>query len=363
MIDTILIQNFRCFRSTHIKGFKRVNLIGGKNNAGKTALLEALFLVNLPANPVVEFLQKLRGEDEKTSAKIPERAWENLFYNQDTSQKVAIFSSNQTEYGVELTCDENIDDFVKYFDEKDKDDKESMIFRNDLVHNRKKSVLHLQAFRNKNKFTSTAFVSSSMGRVGNGEGTPEIDNVDFITSKYQIRDKELASDFDIAYDKGSYQYILQALQIIDNSIIEARTSSIGEPVIKLKRQDGKSMSLSLFGDAIYKTISIVLKALNAKKTGILLIDEIENGLHYTVQEDFWKLLFILAKKFDLQIFATSHSLEMISAFNKVAYKSDFEKEAMYFAMYRHPVRQEIAANPLDMEMLHYDIIKKNSIRG
>ena len=42
MLKEIEIQNFRCFEHIKISGFERVNLIGGKNNAGKTALLEAL---------------------------------------------------------------------------------------------------------------------------------------------------------------------------------------------------------------------------------------------------------------------------------------------------------------------------------
>ena len=42
MIEQISIKNFRCYHDTTIKGFKRVNLIGGLNNSGKTVLLEAI---------------------------------------------------------------------------------------------------------------------------------------------------------------------------------------------------------------------------------------------------------------------------------------------------------------------------------
>jgi AAA15 family ATPase/GTPase len=365
MIQSISIENFRCFHFANIRGFSRINLIGGKNNAGKTALLEALLLVHVPANPIIRLLQQLRGEDQKTSAKLPEKAWENLFYNQNIQDTIRITVANEIEYQVELTCDENIDDFVKFFDvKKDEQDNDAKSFRNDIVqHNRKKSVLHLQAYRNKEKFTSTTFVATTVGTGGNGEGTPDIDKVDFIPSKYTIHNEELASDFDAALEKGNYQYIIKALQLVDSSITEARTSSIGEPVIKITRQSNKPVSLSSFGDAIYKVVSIILKALNAPKGGVLLIDEIENGLHYTVQDEFWRLLFILANEFELQIFATSHSLEMINAFNKVAHKTEFEKEAMYFELFRNPNTQEITANPFDMGMLHYDIIKNNPIRG
>ena len=43
--------------------------------------------------------------------------------------------------------------------------------------------------------------------------------------------------------------------------------------------------------------------------GLLLIDEIENGLHHSVQEEVFSMLLELAKSFDVQIFATTHSEE------------------------------------------------------
>ena len=48
MIKKITIENFRCFDKLKVLGFERVNLISGKNNAGKTALLEAIFLNSAP---------------------------------------------------------------------------------------------------------------------------------------------------------------------------------------------------------------------------------------------------------------------------------------------------------------------------
>ena len=41
-IKNIEIKNFKCFKNFKAEGFERVNLIGGKNNVGKTALMEAI---------------------------------------------------------------------------------------------------------------------------------------------------------------------------------------------------------------------------------------------------------------------------------------------------------------------------------
>jgi hypothetical protein len=41
LITEIEINHFKCFENFKTNGFKRVNLIVGKNNVGKTALMEA----------------------------------------------------------------------------------------------------------------------------------------------------------------------------------------------------------------------------------------------------------------------------------------------------------------------------------
>jgi AAA15 family ATPase/GTPase len=54
------------------------------------------------------------------------------------------------------------------------------------------------------------------------------------------------------------------------------------------------------------------------KNGILLIDEFENGLHYSIQEKIWGYIFDLAEKLNIQVFATTHSWDCIESFSKVA---------------------------------------------
>jgi AAA15 family ATPase/GTPase len=54
------------------------------------------------------------------------------------------------------------------------------------------------------------------------------------------------------------------------------------------------------------------------KGGFFLIDEFENGLHYSIQEKVWELLFEMAERYKIQIFATTHSWDCIESFTKVA---------------------------------------------
>lgn len=75
--------------------------------------------------------------------------------------------------------------------------------------------------------------------------------------------------------------------------------------------------LNSMGDGMLRVLQLTLKLLGAKG-GFLLIDEFENGLHYSVQEKVWQLVFELAEQLKVQVFATTHSWDCIESFTKVA---------------------------------------------
>jgi predicted ATP-dependent endonuclease of OLD family len=52
------------------------------------------------------------------------------------------------------------------------------------------------------------------------------------------------------------------------------------------------------------------------KDGVLLLDEFETGLHYSVQEKLWDIIFMLSEKLKIQVFVTTHSNDCINSFVK-----------------------------------------------
>jgi AAA15 family ATPase/GTPase len=81
---------------------------------------------------------------------------------------------------------------------------------------------------------------------------------------------------------------------------------------------------------------------------VLLIDEIENGLHHSVMPVIWKGLFLAAKEFDVQIFATTHSWECILAADQAAR----EGENYDLALIRlDRVKEDIKATVIDEKSL------------
>ena len=112
-------------------------------------------------------------------------------------------------------------------------------------------------------------------------------------------------------------------------------------------------------------ILTIVKLDNEQTNGskFLLIDEIENGLHHTVQQEFWEILFELAVEYNIQIFAATHSSEMIEAFAEVAQKLQFVGKGIHFELFRHFKTNEVVANRIDVENLEYKLTHNSPFRG
>ena len=103
------------------------------------------------------------------------------------------------------------------------------------------------------------------------------------------------------------------------------------PLVKLKGQEER-VPLKSLGDGVTRVFHIMLALVNAKD-GVLLIDEFENGLHWTVQESVWRVLFQMANRLNVQVFCTTHSRDCIKAFDAVW--QEFENEGAFFRLYAH----------------------------
>ncbi|MDQ2716171.1 MAG: ATP-binding protein, partial [Chloroflexota bacterium] len=83
------------------------------------------------------------------------------------------------------------------------------------------------------------------------------------------------------------------------------------------------LPLRSLGDGMQRMLGIALALVNARD-GLLLIDEIENGIHYSAQSDLWRFIFEVASRLNVQVFATTHSWDCIEAFQKVARQNKAE---------------------------------------
>lgn len=81
MITTLNIHNFRCFQDLSVTKLAPITLLGGRNNSGKSAILEAVFLAfgYRSANVFLALAAGRNGNGQLQAT--PERVWNPLFFN------------------------------------------------------------------------------------------------------------------------------------------------------------------------------------------------------------------------------------------------------------------------------------------
>jgi ABC-type branched-subunit amino acid transport system ATPase component len=131
------------------------------------------------------------------------------------------------------------------------------------------------------------------------------------------RTEQIAQLWDVAAERGMATEVERALRSIQPDL--ERIYLIGESGLP-----GRSVRLGIsgtsrpvplhnMGDGINRVFGIALALVQAQD-GVLLIDEVENGLHYTIQEEVWRAILLLARNLKVQVFATTHSWDCIQAF-------------------------------------------------
>jgi hypothetical protein len=125
---------------------------------------------------------------------------------------------------------------------------------------------------------------------------------------------------------------LEGLQIIPVQGVPMLYGNIG------LRED---IPIASMGDGLNRVTSFVLN-MSDVKNGVILIDEIENGLHYSIQKDVWKAIDEASKTFNVQVFATTHSREMALAAHE-AFKDAESYDFKYYRLDRNVKTHEIEA--------------------
>ena len=315
MLDSLSIKNFRCFDSLQIESLGRVNLIVGKNNVGKSTLLEAMTAFSLcqsisDMNSAKRYLDKLgefvlsRREDlfgkegqASTTAKI-----HSLFHD---SSEIPVFIGND-DSKIALK-------FCQYDDEP----KGSVSLGFQVTVNANEYSFYLDQNL---EITPRALPSGNVNNILNNAFNVHRRNYSFCDSNLAVSN-ELSKQLDLIKKEGDKKQLLKSIKIIDDRIEDidfvSGESNSSHKIGILSLEGKKPLPLRTFGDGVSRLLKIMLHAYQAKK-GYLLIDEFENGLHYSIQEEVWRKLFELADELDIQVFATTHSQDTIKSFCKVA---------------------------------------------
>lgn len=324
-IGSLEIQQFRALRQLKIEGLGRVNLITGRNNTGKSSILEALRILasNASISVVLQILRSREEVNDDDGASGLEHANEfplsGLFHGfpefpGDLKPIVIAARGANSPMLMSISAEE-------FVEEEESDGTTRLIpYQQDLIEQHERvSALVIESGEVRRLIRLENLVRLSPRRF---EFAEVLFPCVFVTPYGGERTATLGRLWDKIALTDREGDVVDALRIIDTKI-SAVSMVGGEGPRRLRtaivRSDGipRPIPLRSYGDGLNRLFGIILSLVNAQG-GLLLIDEFENGLHYTVQTDVWRAIFRLASALDVQVVATSHSRDAVEAFQKAA---------------------------------------------
>ena len=324
-LTKLTIQNFRGIQTLDIKDFQRVNLLVGRNNCGKTSVLEALFLISGMSNPQspvnIHFLRDLgfiEGED-----------FSYLFFNFDLNQLPQIAATVEVrEKPRSLTIKPLYANYISA-NEKELQKKNLGQFSDQAINVTTSTLQFMEGIQldfKEDQRLGHAEVYLKEGQFKFSSSFSDLYNESlrciFLVNRIGIRQPDIYKRLDRLRVQKSLQEIISVLKEIESGLSDVHLGA--NDIIYADIGLDKLIPINLLGDGIRHLLTI-LSAVFEAKNGILLIDEIENGFHYTSLKTLWKAVCRAAQDFNVQIFATTHSYECIEAFAN----SEFSEIALY----------------------------------
>lgn len=312
-LTDIEIKQFKCFTDFKASGFKRVNLIGGKNNIGKTAFMEACW-INVHSVNINTMMTAIHGIKYKR---------ENINLINKNIDHLKLLDATKN-----YTTKSNINDIDFSFVEKDATKTYHLNNNGELKSINAKDLTFIFDY---------------------------VDNIEFIDN-FGWSDSELIDAYQAIQKQDQENELNAFIREFDDSIENFKV--IGDkPQCKVSDE---YRDIVEFGDGLRHYISIIC-ALYACKNGYLFIDEIDNGIHYTQLDRLWELILTLSKQTNCQVFAITHSKEMLESFARVAKKLK-ERDISYTTIVKNK-QQEIKAITRDYEMFLDSIEQEREVRG
>jgi AAA15 family ATPase/GTPase len=306
MINQVTIENFRGFAALTISKLRRVNIIVGQNSAGKTALLEALFMSSGAAAPNATFafkaLRQLGNQIRPGSEPSAYQGlWEDLFhwFNQDKTIVIEIIGSNGDSRSLRVFYSDAPSQILP-------------IGRQAVNPNLVPQIV----FEWKKADEPPIVVRPKLTATGLVLEGAVVDHSPVIMFSPHSPDAPEANArrFSELSKVGKVEPVIEALRIefpfLDSLSIEY-SGAIPTVFASFKHQQLK-MPVALISDGINKLLSILLGIASFPR-GLILIDQLEDGFYFDRMPSIWKILYRFATINDAQIFATTHNRELLSS--------------------------------------------------
>ena len=306
MITNITIENFRQFNKLEVKDLKRINFFVGKNNCGKTTVLEALYIMIAPQNyQAWANLLGFRGLALQNDLML------NAFGN-SPKNTIQLSVDNNKEH-CELIISPKTENEIPFTSLPGENNQAKKEYHYDITwsdnnNNNKVYKASVLVLQNGDQLVSTKQFLKSYG-TGN-----------FLSDKILIG--AMKGQIENLLKNSQEHKLVELLKLFSDTITNILV--IGNDIY-IENKDSGRLPLVLMGDGLKKYLAIICSLLDDELNYICL-DEIENGLHFETQKMLLRAILRLSKEKSLQMFITTHSYETLKFLSEIMQEDEFNTQ-------------------------------------
>lgn len=333
MLNSIDISNFRSFEKERLTGFKTINIIVGPSASVKTALLEAMRMA-LAGTPTVAYQLGasrgvLAGIPFNPSREVFESAWSSLFFDFQIDRTISFLVRDSKSHAASLKI---------YFDEKrpvTPSIQETAYPGLPVL----TSTIVPVAFE---RLSFTGDASTLYGTVNPQqqgslllEQGPEIGTAtQFFAANWQTNAPQVAAWYSQLRinNRGADIPGIVREQFADIEDLTTEAPHNVASIYASMKYRSKKIPVSLVSSGLNKFIALMV-AIRTFRGGVLLVDEIENGIFYKMFPAFWRALHSFAVDNQTQLFLSTHSWECLKAASELIEKHEDDFTLVQVAQY------------------------------
>lgn len=346
MLKSINIRHFRGIRHAEIDGLERINVFLGNNNCGKSSVLEAVLILMGANNPALP----LETNVNRNYSNVGGGDFEYFFHNCDTTKPIGI--SSRIDDGMSLQCSIAFDRTMLEAIHASEVNEQSL------------SSLQNYVLKQSYKYGTNTYESSLAYSMKDSKLSfqPPAEHAAckvafYMAPRYNFNDYIRRFD-QIVADKEKSN-VVDALSAIEPRIKDIAV--VGDKVMVDVGLD-RMIPINLMGDGTRKLFTVVTALYNAKN-GILIIDEIDNGLYFKSMEALWISVLFMARKYDIQVFLSTHSVDSLNALSSVlADETSESKSDVKIFTLRKNKNDEIKAYNYGFDKFSYLLGREEEIR-
>lgn len=345
-IKKIEIKGFRGIKDLKLDDLHQVNVLLGNNNSGKSSTLEALMIMMGASKPLLALEMNVNRDYNN----IRKEDIQLFFYNCLSDTPINI--NGYFDGGVSRQLS------ISYFETEEKSVPVSDFGSSEIKSAPSQFGLRYEYNDNQKEYNSTLSVHTNKISEYSTEKEMSHRKAAFVAPRYNFND--FIKNFNKIVTDKEKANVLDVLRFVEPRIKDVTV--VGDKVMVDVGLD-KLIPINVLGDGTRKMFTLVT-AMYSVKGGVLIIDEVDNGLYYKTMSVLWSALLTAAKVLDVQLFVSTHSLDSLNALNRVLMEDecvDMQKEVELMTLRRED-DDTITSYRYDYEKFNYVLNMEVEIR-